>query len=213
MTRKEKAKVIKTLLDHYFPNPEIPLTHKDGYGLLIAVLLSAQCTDERVNRITPHLFALADTPEKMCALSYAQIQDIIRPCGLSERKAKAIYDLSHILVKQFNGIVPDTFEALESLPGIGHKSASVVMAQVFGKSAFPVDTHIFRLAHRWGLSKSKTVEGVEHDLKQTFAKRDWIRLHLQIIYYARKFCPALRHNKEACPICSALCQSLKIKQH
>lgn len=204
MGLNKKAKVIKELLDHYFPEPAIPLLHKDPYTLLIAVLLSAQCTDERVNRITPHLFARADTPEKMLHLSYAEIQDIIRPCGLSDRKSRAIYDLSKILVEKFSGKVPDTFEALESLPGIGHKTASVIMAQVFHKSAFPVDTHIFRLAKRWGLSKGKTVQAVERDLKKTFNERDWIRLHLQIIYYARKYCPAIGHNEEKCPICHAL---------
>lgn len=200
----KKVKIIKELLDHYFPEPAIPLLHKDPYTLLIAVLLSAQCTDERVNRITPQLFALADTPEKMLHLSYTQIQDIIRPCGLSKRKAWAIFDLSKMLLEQFEGKVPHTFGELESLPGIGHKSASVIMAQVFHKHAFPVDTHIFRLARRWGLSKGKTVTAVERDLKKAFDKNDWIRLHLQIIYYARKFCPAKGHKIECCPICQAL---------
>lgn len=204
MDRRKKTAIIKELLDHYFPEPPIPLQHKDAYTLLISVLLSAQCTDERVNKVTPHLFALADTPEKMSHLSYDAIQEIIRPCGLSERKARAIRDLSQMLCEQFGGSVPETFEELESLPGIGHKSASVIMAQVFGKHAFPVDTHIFRLAHRWGLSKGKTVEIVERDLKKAFNKNDWIRLHLQIIYYARKFCPAKGHKIDECPICAAL---------
>lgn len=206
MANKEKAQRIKELLDYYFPEPAIPLHHKDAYTLLIAVLLSAQCTDERVNRITPHLFALADSPSRMICLSYKQIQDIIRPCGLSERKSKAIYDLSKILVEKYDGKVPASFEELESLPGIGHKSASVIMAQSFHVSAFPVDTHIFRLARRWGLSKGKTVEAVERDLKKAFNKEDWIRLHLQIIYYARKYCPARGHVIENCPICLKILQ-------
>lgn len=204
MANKEKAHLVKTMLDDYFPKPAIPLQHKDPYTLLIAVLLSAQCTDERVNRITPHLFARADTPEKMLQLSYSEIQAIVRPCGLSERKSRAIYDLSKILVQEYGGKVPHTFEELESLPGIGHKSASVIMAQSFHQSAFPVDTHIFRLARRWGLSKGKTVTAVERDLKRAFHKDDWIRLHLQIIYYARQYCPARGHVIEDCPICYEL---------
>lgn len=204
MSNKERAKIVQKLLNHYFPEPAIPLQHKDSFTLLIAVLLSAQCTDLRVNSITPKLFALADSPEKMCTLSYKQIEEIIRPCGLSQRKARAIFDLSNMLVERFNGQVPSTFEELESLPGIGHKSASVIMAQIFKKEAFPVDTHIFRLARRWGLSKGKTVAAVESDLKKAFNKKDWIKLHLQIIYYAREFCPAKGHNVEACPICNSL---------
>ncbi len=204
MNKQERAKLIQEMLDAYFPAPAIPLKHKDPYTLLIAVLLSAQCTDARVNTVTPELFALADTPEAMSRLSYKEVQAIIRPCGLSERKAKAIVDLSKILVEQHNGKVPDTMEALEELPGVGHKTASVVMAQCFNKEAFPVDTHIHRLAKRWGLSKAKNVVMTERDLKKVFPKKSWIRLHLQIIYYARSFCPALGHHVADCPICSAL---------
>ncbi len=192
------------MLDEYFPAPAIPLKHKDSYTLLIAVLLSAQCTDARVNSITPLLFALADTSEAMSKLSYKEVQEIIRPCGLSERKAKAIVELSKILVERYQGKVPETIEALEELPGVGHKTASVVMCQCFNKEAFPVDTHIHRLAKRWGLSKAKNVAMTERDLKKIFPKKSWIRLHLQIIYYARSFCPALGHRVEECPICSAL---------
>lgn len=199
------------MLNEYFPKPAIPLRHKDPYTLLIAVLLSAQCTDARVNTITPSLFQLADTPEKMCKLTYSDIQNIIRPCGLSERKAKAIKDLSQILVDSYAGKVPQTIEELEELPGVGHKTASVVVAQAFGMAAFPVDTHIHRLAKRWGLSQAKNVAMTERDLKRLFAKKDWIQLHLQIIYYARSFCPALGHQVKNCPICTAL-SSLEFSQ-
>ncbi len=202
--KKNRAKIIQEILDEYFPAPAIPLVHKDPYTLLIAVLLSAQCTDARVNSVTPALFALADTPEKMMHKSVEEIQAIIRPCGLSERKAKAIKELSKQLVEEHKGKVPNTFDALEALPGIGHKTASVVMAQSFGIDAFPVDTHIHRLAKRWGLSKAKTVKMTEEDLKKVFPKKSWIRLHLQIIYYARSFCPALGHKVKDCPICQAL---------
>lgn len=204
MNRKERAKVIQKILQEYFPEPPIPLKHKDPYTLLIAVLLSAQCTDVRVNSVTPALFLRADTPEKMVQLSYEEIQQIIRPCGLSERKAKAIKDLSRILLDRYEGKVPPHLEALEELPGVGHKTASVVVAQSFGIAAFPVDTHIHRLAKRWGLSKATTVVMTERDLKKVFPKKDWIRLHLQIIYYARSFCPALRHQVAECPICREL---------
>lgn len=204
MKIKDRVQIIMDTLNEYFPEPAIPLLHKSPYTLLIAVLLSAQCTDVRVNKITPELFALADSPEKMIKLSYSQIQNIIRPCGLSERKAKAIKDLSQILVDRYQGKVPKTFEELEELPGVGHKTASVVMAQSFNEAAFPVDTHIHRLAKRWGLSKAKNVAMTERDLKRLFPKKAWIRLHLQIIYYARSFCPALGHRVEDCPICSLL---------
>jgi len=205
-TKRERIQIIQELLDEYFPAPAIPLQHKDPYTLLIAVLLSAQCTDVRVNSVTPELFALADSPEQMMHKSVEEIQAIIRPCGLSERKAKAIKELSRILVQEHQGKVPNTFEALEALPGVGHKTASVVMAQSFNIAAFPVDTHIHRLAKRWGLSKAKTVTMTEHDLKKAFPKSSWIRLHLQIIYYARSFCPALGHKIKECPICSALAE-------
>lgn len=207
MKKEARVQLIQKMLNEYYPAPAIPLKHKDPYTLLIAVLLSAQCTDERVNRITPHLFALADTPEKMVTLTYAKVQEVIRPCGLSERKAKAIVDLSQMLLDRFEGKVPQSIEELEELPGVGHKTASVVVAQSFGIDAFPVDTHIHRLAKRWGLSKAKNVEMTERDLKKCFPKKSWILLHLQIIYYARKFCPALGHKVEACPICSALSKS------
>lgn len=198
----KKAKKIQQVLDHLFPNPAIPLRHHSPYTLLIAVLLSARCTDVRVNQITPTLFALADTPQKMMHVSPKTIQDIIRPCGLSPQKSKAIWKLSEILVEKYDGIVPSTFEELEQLPGIGHKSASVVMAQSFGIAAFPVDTHILRCANRWGLSQGKTPEKVEQDLKKIFPKKSWIKLHLQIIYFARTYCPARNHKILECPICS-----------
>jgi endonuclease-3 len=195
---------ISKILNDLFPNPEIPLQHKDPYTLLIAVLLSAQCTDLRVNQITPHLFQLADTPEQMILLTPKEIEEVIRPCGLGPTKAKAIWNLSKILVDRHHSQVPNTFEALEKLPGVGHKTASVVMAQAFHILAFPVDTHIFRCAHRWGLSSGKTVAAVEKDLKKFFPKKSWIKVHLQIILFARKYCPALGHKKEKCPICSIL---------
>ncbi len=204
MLKKERVKIITEILNEYFPAPAIPLQHKDPFTMLIAVLLSAQCTDVRVNSVTPELFALADTPVQMSKLYWQQIQKIIRPCGLSERKAKAIQGLSQILLDSYDGKVPQSIEALESLPGVGHKTASVVMAQCFGIDAFPVDTHIHRLAKRWGLSKAKNVVMTERDLKSIFPKKSWIRLHLQIIYYARSFCPALGHKIKECPICCAL---------
>lgn len=202
LTKAEKAEQIVKILDELYPNPPIPLDHSSDYTLLVAVLLSAQCTDVRVNQVTPFLFAKADTPEKMITLSVDEIREIIRPCGLSPRKSKAIYDLSHILIDQHNGQVPNTFEELEALPGVGHKTASVVMIQAFGMPAFPVDTHIHRLGYRWGLSTGKNVEKTEADLKRIFPKDKWIKLHLQIIYFGREYCPARGHDPEACPICS-----------
>ena len=196
-----KAKTIRAILKELFPSPKIPLTHHNSFTLLIAVLLSAQCTDERVNKVTPLLFSKAKTPEEMILISTKEIESIIRPCGLYKRKSEAIASLSRILVEQFNGQVPANFSALESLPGVGHKTASVVMAQAFGIPAFPVDTHIHRCAKRWGLSKGNTVEATEKDLKNLFPKKDWILLHLQIILYARKHCPARGHKMELCPIC------------
>lgn len=195
---------IQKLLDQYVPDPKIPLKHRSHYTLLIAVLLSAQATDASVNKITPLLFAKASTPEQMLKLTVAQIEKIIKPIGLAPRKARAIRELSKILVEQHKGKVPRTFKDLEALPGVGHKTASVVMVQAFGLPAFPVDTHIFRCAHRWGLSKGKTVEVVERDLKKLFNEEDWGRLHLQIILFARQYCPARNHDAEACPICSRL---------
>ncbi len=199
-----KTRLITQVLNELFPHPKIPLVHHDPYTLLIAVLLSAQCTDARVNQVTPHLFALADTPEKMAQLSALEIETIIKPCGLAARKSKAIRELSRILVQEHKGKVPNTFAALEKLPGVGHKTASVVMAQSFQKAAIAVDTHIHRCAHRWGLSSGKTVEQTEKDLKRLFPKKNWIKLHLQIIYFARAYCPARGHKKELCPICRCI---------
>lgn len=201
---KKKATLIAKILDREFPHPEIPLQHKDPYTLLIAVLLSAQCTDVRVNIVTPALFKLADTPKKMVKLKVKEIEDIIRPCGLAPTKAKAIWQLSQDLIDNHKSKVPNSFEELEKLPGVGHKTASVVMAQAFNEPAFPVDTHIHRCAHRWGLSSGKNVVQTEKDLKKLFPKKDWIKLHLQIIYFARTFCPARGHDKEKCPICSQM---------
>lgn len=202
MRKQEKARKIQAILDEFYPEPAIPLQHRDNYTLLVAVMLSAQCTDARVNQITPHLFKKADTPEKMLQLSVSDIEIIIRPCGLSVRKSKAIWEMSATLVEKYGGQVPNTFEELEDLPGIGHKTASVVMSQGFGKPAFPVDTHIHRCAQRWGLSSGKSVEKTEEDLKRLFPKDKWNRLHLQIIYFAREHCPARGHDFSLCPICS-----------
>lgn len=204
MNRKEKARFVSKILDKLFPHPPIPLQHKSAYTLLIAVLLSARSTDAKVNEITPTLFKLADTPEKMSKVPIEKIRSIIKPVGLSPQKAKAIYHLSHILVEKYQSKVPQTFEELESLPGIGHKTASVVMAQAFEIPAFPVDTHIYRCAGRWGLSTGKTVKKVEEDLKKLFPKSSWIKRHLQMIYFARRYCPAKKHKKENCPICQKI---------
>ena len=201
MDRKAKAKNIAAILNALYPAPPIPLQHHSPYTLLIAVLLSARCTDKRVNTVTPALFHKADTPETMMRLAVADIETIIRPCGLAPRKAQAISQLSRLLVEEHGGKVPDTFEELEALPGVGHKTASVVMSQAFHHAAFPVDTHIFRCARRWGLSSGKTVEKVEQDLKKLFPKNRWNRLHLQIIYFAREYCQARGHNVALCPIC------------
>ena len=202
MRKKEKATEIATILNELYPTTPIPLTHKDPYTLLISVLLSAQCTDVRVNKTTPGLFAKADTPQEMIKLDVKEIEDIIRPCGLSPRKSKAIHGLSQILLDKHNGKVPQSFEYLEELPGVGHKTASVVMSQAFGVPAFPVDTHIHRLAQRWGLSSGKNVVQTEKDLKKLFPEETWNKLHLQIIFFGREYCPARGHVKEACPICS-----------
>lgn len=202
MNKIEKAEKIRLLLHKFYPDPAVPLAHTSPYTLLIAVLLSAQCTDARVNLVTPHLFAKASTPQKMILLSAEEIEKIIKTCGLAPRKSRAIWELSHILLEKHGGEVPDSLEALEELPGVGHKTASVVMIQAFQKAAFPVDTHILRCAKRWGLSEGKSVAQVEKDLKRLYAKKYWIKLHLQIIYFAREYCPALRHDRDACPICS-----------
>jgi endonuclease-3 len=204
MNKKERARFIAEVLEQLFPDPPIPLAHKDPYTLLIAVLLSAQCTDARVNQVTPRLFARADTPAKMVQLTQKEIGDIIHSCGFYTTKAKAIWQLSQDLLAHHKGKVPRSFAELEKLPGVGHKTASVVMAHAFDVPAFPVDTHIHRCAHRWGLSTGKNVERTEKDLKQLFPKEKWIKLHLQMIYFARAYCPARGHRKEKCPICSRL---------
>ncbi|MEM1283474.1 MAG: endonuclease III [Chlamydiota bacterium] len=202
MRKKEKVQHITKILNSLFPNPPIPLNHKDPYTLLIAVLLSAQCTDERVNKVTPALFEKADSPEQMIKLTSKEIEGYIRTCGLAPRKSQAIWKLSHILLDKHEGLVPQSFEDLEELPGVGHKTASVVMAQAFGIPAFPVDTHIHRCAKRWGLSSGKSVVQTERDLKKLFPEDLWNDLHLQIIYFARKYCPAKKHDPQRCPICS-----------
>lgn len=202
LSAKEKALKIVDMLEELYPEVPVPLDHKDPYTLLIAVLLSAQCTDVRVNKTTPALFALADTPQKMINLTVPQIKEIIRPCGLSPMKSNAIYNLSHILLDKHDGEVPQSFEYLEELPGVGHKTASVVMSQAFGVPAFPVDTHIHRLAYRWTLSTGKNVTKTEKDLKRLFAEDLWNKLHLQIIFFGREYCPARGHDPLACPICS-----------
>jgi endonuclease-3 len=202
-TKKTKAAFIQEQLESFFPETPIPLDHSDPYSLLIAVLLSAQCTDERVNKVTPHLFKLADNPFDMVRLTVPEIRAIVLPCGLSENKSKAIHRLSEILIEKYKGEVPQTFEALEELPGVGHKTASVVMSQAFGVPAFPVDTHIHRLAVRWKLTSGKNVVETERDLKALFPRESWNKLHLQIIFYGRKYCPARAHDVEKCPICSA----------
>lgn len=202
MTKKEKVADIIQTLENLYPTIEIPLDHKDAYTMLIAVLLSAQCTDERVNKITPLLFAQADNPYDMIKLTVDEIKAIIRPCGLSPMKSKAIFNLSHILIDKHGGEVPNNFEDLEELPGVGHKTASVVMSQIFGEPAFPVDTHIHRLMYRWGLSNGKSVTQTEKDCKRLFPKELWNKLHLQIIYFGREYCPARGHDPTVCPICS-----------
>lgn len=201
MKKADKVADILRILDEKVPHPEIPLHHKDAYTLLISVLLSAQCTDERVNKTTPSLFKLADNPYDMVKLSVEEIREIIKPCGLSPMKSKGIHGLSRILIEKYDGQVPQTFEALESLPAVGHKTASVVMTQWFGKPAFPVDTHIHRLAYRWGLSSGASVEQTERDLKRLIPESRWNKVHLQIIYFGRQYCPARGHIWTNCPIC------------
>ena len=196
MTKKEKVAFVVSTLEELYPNPPIALDHKDPYTLLIAVLLSAQSTDARVNIITPKLFAVADNPYDMIKLSVEEIRDIIRPVGLSPMKSKGIYGLSKILLEKYDGIVPASFEALETFPAVGHKTASVVMSQAFGIPAFPVDTHIHRLMYRWGLSNGKNVVQTEKDAKRLFDKAIWNKLHLQIIYYGREYSPARAWNVE-----------------
>ncbi|MBL4625600.1 MAG: endonuclease III [Flavobacteriales bacterium] len=202
MTKKEKVSFVVTKLEELFPSTPIPLDHKDPYTLLIAVLLSAQCTDVRVNKITPTLFNLANNPYDMIKLSIEEIKEIIRPCGLSPMESKGIFGLSHILIDKHNGQVPPNFKDLEALPAVGHKTASVVMSQAFGFPAFPVDTHVHRLMHRWSLTNGKNVVQTEKDAKRLFDESIWNKLHLQIIFFGREHCPARGHVAETCPICS-----------
>ncbi|MSU25555.1 MAG: endonuclease III [Opitutus sp.] len=204
MTRAERAALVDRRLAELYPETPIPLAHRDAYTLLIAVLLSAQSTDKGVNKVTPNLFALADTPEKMMQVPVEEIRRIIRPCGLSPAKARAISGLSRILVEQHGGQVPRTFAELEELPGVGHKTASVVMAQAFGVPAFPVDTHIHRLAQRWGLSAGCSVEQTERDLKALFPREHWNQLHLRIIFYGREHCTARGCDGTVCETCRTL---------
>jgi len=204
MLKQERADHLLKRLEELYPKTPIPLDHKDAYTLLVAVLLSAQCTDVRVNQVTPALFKLADNPRDMMKVPVDAIREIIRPCGLSPRKSAAISELSKILVEKHGGEVPDNFEDLEALPGVGHKTASVVMAQAFGVPAFPVDTHIHRLAKRWKLSSGKNVEQTERDLKKVFPREKWNKLHLQIIFYGREHCTARGCNGKSCLLCREL---------
>lgn len=203
-TREDRASYVDCRLAELYPAPPIPLDHKDAYTLLIAVLLSAQCTDKRVNATTPKLFALADTPQKMVRRTVEEIDAIVRPCGLAPRKAQAIHGLSQLLLQRHDGQVPRTFEELEDLPGVGHKTASVVMTQAFGVPAFPVDTHIHRLAQRWKLTAGRSVAQTEADLKKLFPREHWNALHLRIIYYGREHCTAWGCDGTRCEICREL---------
>ena len=203
MIKAERAKLVSKILNEYYPETPVPLEHSSVYTLLIAVLLSAQCTDERVNKVTPYLFKLASSPESMSKISQQRIYEIIKPCGLGPKKSSAILELSNILVEKFSGNVPQDINELEKLPGVGHKTASVVISQGFGIPAFPVDTHIHRLAQRWGLTKGKNVVQTEKDLKKLFPKSDWNKLHLQIIFWGREFCQARECFGIKCEICSS----------
>ena len=204
MKIKQKANLITSILNKQYPETPVPLNHDDNYTLLIAVLLSAQCTDKRVNEVTPHLFNIADDPVSMSKLSEKKIYSIIKPCGLGPKKSKAIKMLSKILVKDYGGEVPENLNALENLPGVGHKTASVVMSQGFGHPAFPVDTHIHRLAQRWKLTNGKNVTQTEKDLKRIFPEKSWNKLHLQIIFWGREFCQAHECFALECKICKAI---------
>ena len=205
MTRKERAAWISRRLAEFYPNPPIPLQHKDPFTLLVSVVLSAQCTDKRVNMVTPELFSLADNPRDMAALDVRTINRIVKSCGLAPRKAEAIKGLSKLIMERHGGAVPQSFEALEALPGVGHKTASVVMVQAFGVPAFPVDTHIHRLARRWKLSPGNAdVKRVEKDLKRLYPEKDWNMLHLRFIYYGREYCTARGCDGSLCPICREL---------
>jgi len=212
MTRAQKAARVQSILDDLYTEPPIPLDHKDPFTLLVAVLLSAQTTDERVNKVTPDLFAAASTPAAMMKLGETKIHGFIRTCGLAPAKAKNIAALSKILVEKYGGNVPQSLDAMEELPGVGHKTASVVASQAFGQHAFPVDTHIHRLASRWGLSNGKNVEQTERDLKTLFAPETWNKLHLQIIYFGREHCPARGHDLSACAICSWAATKKRIRE-
>ena len=204
MTKKERASHVVEYLETLYPEVPVPLDHKDPYTLLVAVLLSAQCTDVRVNQVTPELFRLADNPTDMARKRVDTIRNIIKPCGLSPRKSKAISELSKILIHEYGGEVPADMEALEALPGVGHKTASVVMSQAFGVPAFPVDTHIHRLAQRWKLTSGKNVVQTEKDLKRLFPKELWNKLHLQIIFYGREYCTARGCDGRQCPLCNEM---------
>ena len=204
LTKKQRAKIVQKHLDHLFPDPPIPLKHHDPFTLLIAVILSAQCTDERVNQITPALFKAAPTPEKMVKLPLNDLKKLIHTCGLAPTKAKNIKKLAQILIDDFNSQVPASIEEMKKLPGVGQKTASVVLAQAFKKPAIGVDTHILRCTKRWGLTKSTNPLGVEKDLKALYPKSSWRKIHLQMIYYARKYCPARGHKMDNCPICNEL---------
>lgn len=203
MRKAEKAAIVLRELEKEYPEPGCPLNHTDPFTLLVAVMLSAQCTDARVNKVTPALFAAAPTPQAMVELGWERVREFIATCGLTETKAKRIVQTSALLLKRHKGQVPCTFEELEALPGVGHKTASVVMTQAFGMPAFPVDTHIFRLARRWGLSRGTTVEKVEADLKKLFPKSAWNKLHVQLVLWGREHCPA-RGCRPSCPICTLL---------
>ena len=202
VSKQERAALIQRRLEQLYPTTPIPLDHSDAFTLLVAVLLSAQCTDKKVNEVTPALFAAGPDPAAMAALSEAAILSHIRQLGLARTKANHVKRLSELLLERHGGEVPASFEALEALPGVGHKTASVVMAQAFGVPAFPVDTHIHRLAYRWGLSNGKSVEQTEHDLKRLVPEDRWNKVHLQIIYFGRQYCPARGHDWKSCPICS-----------
>jgi len=211
-TKKQiKANKILNILEDIYPSVPIPLDHRDPFTLLVAVVLSAQCTDVRVNQVTPELFKLGGTPKKMSQLPLQKIEKLIRPCGLSPQKSKAIKKLSKIIYEKYNSKVPESFNELEELPGVGHKTASVVMSQAFKVPAFPVDTHIHRLAYRWGLSSGKNVEQTEKDLKKVFPKNKWNKLHLQIIFYGREYCPARGHDMSNCIICSIYGRKVNFK--
>ena len=203
MRAKERAAIVLEELERAYPEPGCPLHHHDAFTLLVAVMLSAQCTDARVNMVTPALFAAAPTPEKMAAMDWQEVREYIATCGLTQTKAKRLVETAKLLVERHQGRVPSTFEELEALPGVGHKTASVVMAQAFGMPAFPVDTHIFRLARRWKLSRGKTVEKVEVDLKKLFPKHLWNKLHVQVVLWGREHCPA-RGCRPVCPVCARL---------